>query len=178
MNLPRYPLTRAVVSLDLEGFGEALLRTYDPRVDLDAFARGLASAAQSRTNVVGNASELLTFATDVVGPFRVRGISRHIARDRVDARVFREFLRFVEDAAVARIALATSADEVGSLMLGAFDEVHTYVIAHDLVSKAYERVERAAAAMIESGDDDGATPPRRSPASSTQSAESNLALAA
>jgi hypothetical protein len=126
---------------------DALLAAFDPELETERFFRSILSAGRARQHALAGTGEsaMLVFALDVLLPIRERGTERFLRRDAIDRKAFEEFIDVSERVAHRAIDTATTQDELADAMVSVLDNVHSYLLAHDLVSADYKKIERVLA---------------------------------
>jgi hypothetical protein len=177
---PQFPKT--VETSDLGWFRRTLLRAYDPVLEFNQFSRAISAAARMRERELGGSSAALRFALEGILPWRIRNAQQNVEPERVDSEAFANYLRLLQSTTDKRIAVAPSPDELAEVVFGALDELHGYLLAHELVSELYMAAEEMIAGMYAGDDNDRAPEPakneeRTSPVPSSAN-QHDLALAA
>jgi hypothetical protein len=152
---------KTVETSDLARFRRTLLRAYDPALDFDQFARAVTAAARIREREIGGSSSTLSFALHGVLRWRIRNAQHNVEPARVDSDVFANYLRLLQATTDERIAVAPSLDELAEVIFGAADELHGYLLAHELVSDRYMATEAMIADLFAGDDNDRAPEPKR-----------------
>lgn len=122
---------------------------------------------------------MLVFALNVLLPIRERGTERYLRRDAINREAFEEFIDVSERVAYRAIEAAATQDELADAIVSVLENVHSYLLAHELVSVDYKKIERVLAhhmqpeAVRESQDEE----PEPSPTNGHRDG-SHLALAA
>jgi hypothetical protein len=149
MSYPRFEKTIEVN--DLKQFRRTLMDAYEPALQIDGFGRALKAAGQLRERELGGGSSwMLNFALNGMQPLRILNARQNLDPSRVDAAVFEAYLHLLQASAEEKISDARDADGLAEAVLGALDELHGYLIAHELVADAYLEVDNAMAARIRS----------------------------
>lgn len=138
--LLRTPGVRANVG----SFARVLSRGYDPRPAFGRYQHALREAAQARQNALGDvSSSSLAFALETLLPLRGRGLARHVSPRAVNPQALEAFLAHSLEIAFDAIEHSDDAESLTDATTAALDDVHSYVVAHGLVSDNYLTAERA-----------------------------------
>ncbi len=137
---------------DIGRLGERFATTYDPSTAVEAFGRALLRAAATRVKVIGDGlSENLDFALGVLHPVRIRSIATFMDAGRVHTNVLTNYVGVLRADMERRIAAADDVDSVADVVVQALDDLHAYVLAHELVSDGYREAERRMFSHLEGG---------------------------
>lgn len=156
-------------------WGRVLRQAAGPSLHLETYAMRLQRAVAARVHALGGADDDLSFAVDTVLPFRVRSAIRHLKTEAVDANAFEGFLEMLAETAVEALEGSVNSAELADAVRDNTDALHSYLVAHRLVSGDYLSEERRFVARILG------TPQRQRPATGApvnNAAKSDLVLAA
>jgi hypothetical protein len=170
--------------MDAADLRRAILEAFDAEVETERFFKTVASSARAREHALTSTTPMLSFALDVLLPVRKRGTERYLRRDAVDRETLERFVEFSERVAVRAIDAAGSPDDLADAVIAVLDDLHSYLLAHNLVDDEYLAAEQVLGERL-TPTDPLDNPPDTSESGATQdshvassAANDNLALAA
>jgi hypothetical protein len=153
-----FKLIRGFPAFDLEELARALRNSFDPRIEIRQFQMRLRGAVRARQHELNATSANLRFAVDELLPFRLRGIERHVQVNAVDSHAFSDFLSYILEVARAQIGTSATVDDLAETIVDVLDDLHGYVLAHELVAPGYLAAERDFARRLMSAGDNAPAP--------------------
>lgn len=143
----RFPLR--TFTLDVEQYADALVRATEPAADLRRFESRLRALATSRAlelDVVDDGG--MGFVINVLLTARLRNAAQHVVPESVSMDALSEFLQCSEEFGAEQVASSQDASDLADAVTGVLDSLHSYLVAHGLVSDAYLTGERTLAARL------------------------------
>jgi hypothetical protein len=119
------------------------------RLELEAFARGLSSLLlEQEERLEGLAKDRDVRFAIWLARTRAEDACRYLNCPVQSLPYLLQWLAFVEEWRAAGIREATNAEEAADELTGAADDLHAYLLAHELVSRRYHDESYANAARV------------------------------
>jgi hypothetical protein len=138
-----YDTNRLSRLTDITRFEEIFRSAQDPKQvaasQIEEFGRALASASQARLDTLRDKeSDLFASATRSLLPSRI-GLSVVYLRPQnpVQADALHDFIYMTRTLTLAAIEVAESADQVGEAVLQGLDDLHAFLLEHQVVTEEY-----------------------------------------
>jgi hypothetical protein len=176
IRLPSHTFTVRV-----QDYMDVLLRATDPSAEIRRFESRLRTIATERASELDAVDDPdVEFATDVLLPTRLRNAAEHIVPELVETEALSDFLHCSVQLGAEQLAVSEGPADIAEVITGVLDAVHSYLVAHDVVSDAYMAGERTLAARLltPQSHTEAAKPTREPDTAADQAAKNDLALAA
>lgn len=119
------------------------------RLELEAFARGLSRLLLEQEGRLANLSQDRDVRFAIwLARTRSEDACRYLTCAERDVAYLLEWLAFVCEWRAAGIKAAATAEEAADELVGAADDLHSYLLAHELVSRRYHQESYADSARV------------------------------
>jgi hypothetical protein len=141
-------LRKGAAPADLGRHARQLAKAFDPLAELGRYERHLLGTTRARQHALEDDSAALSFALHTLLAVRMRGLSRHLRTEAIEQDALQGFLAQSLELATSAMSDVEDADSLADVVTTALDEIHSYFLAHDLVTTGYLEGERELARRL------------------------------